>query len=155
MYLLNCIPPFRDEYFPQRSVAIFKHELDEINYANQVFEGVIGLQLSNTIWLSDVYEVKHLSDNSVIPGLQLIKAAVRMQLVEYNPNQFKKLQKLCAEAGIFTPTPSPQRKIISKKIEQAIPQWAYLDDDKPNEVIFSSAVSPEEIFVRLSKYNDL
>lgn len=154
MYLLNCIPPFRDEYFPERSVAIFKHELDKINYSNQVFEGVIGLQFANTLWLSDVYEEKHLSDNSIIPGFQLIKAAVRMQLVEYNQNQFKKLQNLCAEAGIFTPTP-PKPKIISNKIDQAIPQWAFLDDEKPSEVIFSSAVSPEEFFVRLSKYNDL
>lgn len=150
---MNCIPPCRDECFPQKSLSTFKHELDKIDYQKQIFQGIIALQLSNTLWLSDVYEEKCLSDNSVIPGFQLIKEAIRMHLVEYNQNQFNKLQKLCDGAGISIQI--PQQKIINKKVAKVTPQWAYLDVDKPNEVIFSSAVSPEEFYVRLSNYNDL
>lgn len=155
IYFLNCIPPYRDECFPQKSSSIFKHELDKIDFKNRIFEGVVSLQFANTLWLSDVYEEKLLSDNSVIPGLQLIKEAVRLQLVEYNQNQFNLLQKRCVAAGIFTPTHSTQQKNVHKKPEKVIPQWAHLDVENANELIFSSAVSPEEFYVRLSKYNDL
>lgn len=152
---MNYVPPYQDECFSYKAVSMFKHQLEQIDYQNQAFHGVVGLQIANTLWLNDVYEEKVLSDKSVIPGLQLARQAVKMQLAEYDQNQFKRLHKLCDLADISVSIPAPQQKITKKKKSKTLPQWAYLDVEQPNEVIFCSAVSPDEFYVRLHKFNDL
>lgn len=155
MYLSNYIPPYQDECFSSKAFSMFKHELEQIDYKNKIFHGVIALQLGNVLWLNDVYEETFLSDKTIIRGLQLAKQALTLELVQFNQNQLKRLEKLCETVGITVPEQAAQLNTVPKKKNNITPQWAYLEQDKPNEVIFSSAISPEEIYFRLSKFDDL
>lgn len=155
IYLTNFIPPYQDECFSFKAVSMLKHKLEQVDYKNLIFHGVVALQLANTLWLNEVYEEKILSDGSIIPGLQLAKEALKLQLVQFDESQFKRLKISCESTGISIPTPAPQQKSLPNKKEKVLPQWAHLDIDNPNEVLFSSAVSPDEFYVRLNKFNDL
>lgn len=152
---MNYVPPYQDECFCYKAISMFKHQLEQIDYKNQTFHGAVALQLGNTLWLNDVYEEKVLSDKSVVPGFQLARQAVKMQLAEYDKEQFKRLHKLCDLASISVSISIPQQKMARKKKTKTLLQWAYLDVDQPNEVIFCSAISPGEFYVRLHKFNDL
>lgn len=155
MYLSNLIPPYQDNNFSSEAKSSFMTELEKVSYKTKIFQGVIDLQVCSTVWLNDVVEEVILSDNTIIPGIQLRRHADQLQLVDFDKCQINGLRKLCQTADIFVPTTQSLPKPIRKKKAEVIPQWAFFDCDQPNEVIFASAVSPNEFFVRLTKYNDL
>uniref|UniRef100_A0A6P7GEM3 RNA helicase n=1 Tax=Diabrotica virgifera virgifera TaxID=50390 RepID=A0A6P7GEM3_DIAVI len=153
-YLANSIPPFQDESFSSRSLFKLMELMDPKDYKNLVFTGEVHLQLDQTLWLKDVYEEVVLND-TIIPGLQLSREVIQRKLVEYYPDQLVSLYKLCIDAGIILPKYVKERVAVSAKKQEVKKRWAFLDRDKVNEVTFTAAFSPNEIFVRLNKYSDL
>ncbi|XP_072397855.1 uncharacterized protein [Diabrotica undecimpunctata] len=153
-YLASSIPPFQDESFSSRSIYKLMELMEPKDYKNLVFAGEVHLQLDQTLWLKDVYEEVVLND-TIIPGFQLSREVIQRKLVEYYPDQLVNLYKLCIDASIVLPKYVKERVAVSIKKQEVKKQWAYLDRDKVNEVTFTSAFSPNEIFVRLNKYSDL
>ncbi|XP_057658542.1 putative ATP-dependent RNA helicase TDRD12 [Diorhabda carinulata] len=153
-YLANCIPPYRDENYSAKSFFNVKVMLESKDYKNIIFTGDIRLQLNNTLWLKDVYEEIVLSD-VIIPRFQLSREIIIQKLVESKSNQLDSLYKLCAEFGIDLPkydTPIVKVPVKKRNVEK---NWAYLDTERINEVTFTSAFSPDEIYVKLNKFNNL
>lgn len=86
----------------------------------------------------------------------LTKELVTRQLAERNPNHMDNLYSLCEEAGIILPKYIiPMEEQISREPPQPTPQWAFLEMDVCNKVYFSSAVNPDEIYLRLVKFDSL
>nr|XP_023020474.1 putative ATP-dependent RNA helicase TDRD12 isoform X2 [Leptinotarsa decemlineata] len=154
-YLANFIPPFMDENYSAKSYYNVKNLLEQHNYKEVIFSGEVHLQLSNTLWLKNVYEEVTLSDR-VISGFQLNREILLKKLAVHSNDQLHHLYKLCLDAGITLPTYERKRVAVVDDVEEKIVlQWAYLDNECPEEVVFLAAVSPDEIYVRLNKYSDL
>lgn len=111
----------------------------------------VHLQIGNTLWLKNVCEEVVLSEK-IIPRFQLTREILVSKLAEYNNNQLNSLYKLCNEASIALPIYEKPDKRPVKEERKIEPQWAHLDPNV-NEVTFSAAISPDEIYVRLNKFN--
>ncbi|KAG5893160.1 hypothetical protein JTB14_000421 [Gonioctena quinquepunctata] len=153
-YLANYIPPYQDENFSAKSFFNLKHLLEKHDYKNVIFTADVHLQLSNALWLKNVCEEITLSDR-VIPGFQLSREILIKKLVAQHNDQLHNLYKLCIDAGITLPTYEKKRISPIEVEEKIIPRWAFLDADQPEEIIFSAAISPDEIYVRLNKFSNL
>lgn len=112
----------------------------------------IHLQMGNTLWLKNVFEGVTLSEK-IIPHFQLTREILVSKLAEYNNNQLNNLYKLCKEASISLPVYEKSIKRPVRAERKIEPQWAHLDTHV-NEVTFSAAISPDEIYVRLNKFNE-
>ncbi|CAG9860602.1 unnamed protein product [Phyllotreta striolata] len=152
--LANYVPPYNDENFSAKSFYNLKTLLEEHNYKNIIFTAEVHLQLNQTLWLKDVHEEVILSDK-IIPGFQLSREILTKKLAQHDLGQLIYLHQLCKDANIVLPDYEKPKVQYSVKKEEKNYQWAYLDNDEINEVTFSSAFSPEEIYVRLNKFSDL
>lgn len=112
----------------------------------------VHLQMGNALWLKNVYEEFILSEK-IIPHFQLTREILVSKLAEYNNNQLNNLYKLCREASICLPVYDKPIKRPVREERKIEPQWAHLDTNV-NEVTFSAAISPDEIYVRLNKFNE-
>ncbi|XP_023310891.1 putative ATP-dependent RNA helicase TDRD12 [Anoplophora glabripennis] len=152
VYLANFTPPHRDENFSAKSFFNLKNLLEKHDYGNMIMTADIHLQIGNTLWLKNVYEEVTLSEK-VIPHFQLTREILMSKLAEYNNNQLNNLYKLCKEASISLPVYQKANAVPAREERKIEPQWAHLDTDV-NEVTFSAAISPDEIYVRLNKFNE-
>lgn len=118
-----------------------------------MFVADIRLRLGSMLWLENISEEVILSDVTV-PGFQLSREIYQLKLVEISTKQLEELYQLCEKANISVPKVEVT-KILPKNEKKVEHQWAFLDVDNVNEIIFLAAMSPEEIYVRLYKYNDL
>nr|CAH7722889.1 unnamed protein product [Callosobruchus chinensis] len=153
MYLANLIPPYEDDGFSNKALYLVTNILEKHDYQNIVLTGYVHLQLSNTLWLRNVEEEVVLSDK-VIAGFQLTREILCEELAIVDLNHLGHLHKMCTEAGFVL----PKYEVVSVKEvkeEKITPQWAFLDTEAVQEVILSSAISPDEIYVRLYKFSDL
>ncbi|RZC40006.1 ATP-dependent RNA helicase TDRD12 [Asbolus verrucosus] len=153
VYLCNLIPPHKDEYFSGRSYFTTRASLESLEYENLVLRGDIQLQLDKTFWLNNVVQVVKIA-HSEVDKFNFTKHLINLQVVEVCNTQISALHKLCNNCGITLPQyakPTAKKPVKAKEIE---PQRSFLDEN-PNEVILSSAVTPEEFYVRLSKYQCL
>ncbi|VEN46583.1 unnamed protein product [Callosobruchus maculatus] len=153
VYLANLIPPYEDDGFSNKALYILTNTLEKHDYKNIVLTGYVHLQLSNTLWLRNVEEEVVLCDK-VVAGFQLTRQILYKELAVVDLNQLDHLHKMCTQAGLVL----PKYEVVSVKEvkeEKITPQWAFLDMEEVQEVIFSSAISPDEMYVRLNKFNDL
>lgn len=153
VYLANYIPPYQDETFSSEAFLKLKSKLEEHDYQNKIFVADIRLRLGCMLWLQNISEEVALTDVTV-PGLQLTRTIYHLKLAEISTSQLNDLYHLCEKANIAVPKVEGE-KIKPIKEDKLKYQWAFLDVDNVNEVIFCAAVSPDEIYVRLNKYNDL
>ncbi|KAJ8919836.1 hypothetical protein NQ315_006365 [Exocentrus adspersus] len=152
IHLANLIPPYRDGNFSAKSFMNVKNLLEKNDYKNMVLTGDIRLQLGHALWLDNVYQEIALSDG-VVRGFQLTREIIVKKLAELDNDQLSQLYKLCKDASISLPVyVKPFKACIKKEEVDVEPQWAFLDAEV-NEVTFASAMSPDEVYVRLDKFN--
>ncbi|XP_044764410.1 putative ATP-dependent RNA helicase TDRD12 [Coccinella septempunctata] len=153
--IANFKPPYKDEKFSARSFFKLNSYIEDIAYDDNFFASNICLQLENTIWVNTVNEEVNVYDLKLTKS-NLTKELVKRQLAELNLEHMDNLYALCKEAGIVLPKYNvPVEEQIIREPPQTTPQWAFLDMDFCNKVYFSSAVTPDEIYVRLVKFDTL
>ncbi|XP_060519293.1 putative ATP-dependent RNA helicase TDRD12 [Cylas formicarius] len=155
VYLGNFVPPHHDSGFSSKAFTTLKHMMDEHRCCDMVFRADIQLQLGHNLWLEDVVEERELFDKSLpTMGFQLSRELLRGGLVRRDDQVLRRLYELCKQADISLPDYEiKRRKVVRKVAEQPTPRWAFLDTQRVNEVTFSSAISPDEFYVKLKKFH--
>ncbi|KYB28783.1 putative ATP-dependent RNA helicase TDRD12 [Tribolium castaneum] len=151
--MCNLIPPFKDEMFSARSFHVTHNSLQTVEYKNMILTGDIYLQLDRTFWLNNIAQVLQVDGCDIIK-FNLTKHLTNLKVVELSSNQITSLHKLCEKCGITLPCYLKHTAKKASKAKEVEAQRAFLDDNV-HEVILSSAVSPEEFYVRLAKFQPL
>ncbi|XP_030757760.1 putative ATP-dependent RNA helicase TDRD12 [Sitophilus oryzae] len=153
VYLANLIPPYEDNTFSRLSRNNSQLFL-ETNCSNATMKAVIKLQLADHLWLEDVCEERELHDKSLPSlGFQFTRELINQGLALQSEDPLNLLYNLCKEADIeLMEYNLPKPKTNIRKAEQAKPQWAFLSCDDITEVMFSSATSPAEFYVKQTKF---
>lgn len=150
----NLVPAQPDSNFSGRSLLVTKKSLSEKKYRKMVFAGNVLLQMDKTLWVDNaLVEVGVDQGNSVV-SFDLKKLLFKLEVVENDSSTIDLLYSLCRLFNIVLP--KPQKPVIQKKLiyQRVEVQRAFLDDGI-NEVILSSGITPDEFYVRLTKFQPL
>ncbi|KAK9882691.1 hypothetical protein WA026_022741 [Henosepilachna vigintioctopunctata] len=151
--IANLKPPYKDVNFSARAFLKLQRTIEDLKYDDNVFVGNICLQLGNTIWVDDITEEVDVFEKNIIKT-DVTKKIMAEKLAERNADHMTTLYTLCKDAGIKLPN---YNSVLCKKATiveapQVAPQWAFLEVENCNQVVFSCAVSPEDFYVRLEKF---
>ncbi|KAL3285093.1 hypothetical protein HHI36_019217 [Cryptolaemus montrouzieri] len=155
LILANLKPPYKDENFSLKARLNLMSFIEDLKYDDNLFVANICLQLGDILWVDNITEEVYVFDMNVTKT-NMTKELIKKKLAEQNDEHLKTLYGLCKDAGIVLPKYDiPVKKIVEDQTPQVTPQWAFLEIENCNKVYFSSAVSPEEIYVRLEKFSPL
>lgn len=154
IYLANFIPPLGDETFSCRSLGRLKKILEEHDFENVEFMAEIHLQLYDNLWVKNVYEEVVIED-VVACKFNLSTHMLNARIVEESVEPLNELYALCASSNIELPI--YQAPVIEevKVFHQIKAQWAHLEYEKANQVVFCVGFSPDEFYVRSFQFNSV
>lgn len=153
--IANFKPPYKDENFSARAFFKLNGFIEDIGYNDSIFVSNICLQLGDTIWVNTISEEIKVF-NLDLQKSNLSKELVKRKLAEINLEHMENLYSECKSAGIVLPKYDiPIEEKLLREPPQEKPQWAFLEMNDYNKVYFSSAVSLNEIYVRLAKFDSL
>jgi hypothetical protein len=150
----NLVPPFKDEYFSGRSYRVTRTSLESVDYKNMILTADVHLQLDNTLWVDNVVETLKVKDCDLVKFNLTKHLLTSIEVVEVSKMKIASLHKLCMRCDIALPRYVKQTVKKPVRMREMEPQWSFLGDGV-NQVILSAAVSPEEFYVRLQKFQCL
>jgi hypothetical protein len=150
----NLVPPFKDEYFSGRSYRVTRTSLESVDYKNMILTADVHLQLDNTLWVDNVVETLKVKDCDLVKFNLTKHLLTSIEVVEVSKMKIASLHKLCMRCDIALPRYVKQTVKKPVRMREMEPQWSFLGDGI-NQVILSAAISPEEFYVRLQKFQCL
>lgn len=154
LIVANFKPPYHDETYSRRAYGKLAYHFDD-KIGTSSFSADVRLQIGNTVWASNVLEEVHVNGLTLYKE-DYAKTLKDFKVVESNGDHLRNLYKLCADAEIplpvYTNTGGKKMPLEEKQLD---PRYAFMDPGEVYTVYFSSAISPDEMYVRLEKFNSL
>lgn len=124
---------------------------------NVYFSSEIYLQIGTDIWVKEIQLLEDLELTGTTVNLLTYRKKLDSQkLALFSEEPLKNLYQLCKECNFEVPNYEYVKKNSQKvEIEQAVPQWAFLDVDCWNEVFFCCGINPDHFYVMMRKFNNL
>lgn len=148
------MPPQPENNFSGRSFLVTKKSLSDTKYKNMIFFGNVLLQMNKTLWLDNALQEVTIDKNNSVVSFNLKTHLLNLNTVKIDMSVIDLLYSLCERFNISLP--KLQESKIKKQllVKEPLTQCAFLDDEI-NEVVLSCGVSPDEFYVRLTKFQKL
>lgn len=154
IYIANLVPPQPENNFSGRSLLVTKNSLFDTKYRDMIFFGNVLLQMNKTLWLDNALQEVSVDKNNYVVNFDLKKHLLNLKTVKLDMSIIDSLYSLCETLNISLPKLQESKIKNEHMVKEPETQSAFLDDEI-NEVILSSGVSPDEFYVRLSKFQPL